>query len=449
MPFHLAVGLSNCEQIFEPGGTIEGYVTFDLRESIKVKAIRISAEGLATTKWLLSESSKSSHGRSREVSYSAKVTYLDEDQMVWKPSEGHSKSSVFPGIHVYPFKFQIPIGVPPSFEGDHGNIRYHLKATVERPWKTNRSITRYLTILPPKDLNKEVTAGEETSSWKTKNVGFFLFRYGKVHLELRIPKKGYVPGETIWIETNIDNASSRPILKAECYLIQQCRFLAYRYGIAGPTDGRRASSLSENDRYLSRKRDEIKIVSVIHEMHIEPRTEHKSKMKLKIPCTCPTFDSTLIHVEYFVVVKLHVKCRLRNTVKAECPIIIGSKPLKDEQLTPRTPTYQEVATFSALTHRNNKHRRRKMSQRKIQKVMVQPVNLIFRYLQNRTRVQIWLYEDVTHRLEGYIIGFDEFMNVVFDEAEEVNMKTKGRNKIGRILLKGDNITLIHAAAQEA
>uniref|UniRef100_A0A8R1DSR6 Small nuclear ribonucleoprotein E n=1 Tax=Caenorhabditis japonica TaxID=281687 RepID=A0A8R1DSR6_CAEJA len=89
-----------------------------------------------------------------------------------------------------------------------------------------------------------------------------------------------------------------------------------------------------------------------------------------------------------------------------------------------------------------------MSNRKMQKLMVQPVNLIFRYLQNRTRVQIWLYEDVSHRLEGYIIGFDEFMNVVFDEAEEVNMKTKARNKIGRILLKGDNITLIHAAQQE-
>lgn len=36
MPFHLALGLSNCEQIYEPGGTIEGYVTFDLRESVKV-----------------------------------------------------------------------------------------------------------------------------------------------------------------------------------------------------------------------------------------------------------------------------------------------------------------------------------------------------------------------------------------------------------------------------
>ncbi|VDL74276.1 unnamed protein product [Nippostrongylus brasiliensis] len=84
------------------------------------------------------------------------------------------------------------------------------------------------------------------------------------------------------------------------------------------------------------------------------------------------------------------------------------------------------------------------SARKVQKVMVQPINLIFRYLQNRTRIQIWLYEDVTHRIEGYIIGFDEYMNVVLDEAEELNVKSQNRNKLGRILLKGDNITMIHA-----
>ena len=43
-----------------------------------------------------------------------------------------------------------------------------------------------------------------------------------------------------------------------------------------------------------------------------------------------------------------------------------------------------------------------------------------------------------------ILGFDEYMNVVLDEAEEVNIKTKNRNKVGRILLKGDNITLIQS-----
>ncbi|VVC90429.1 unnamed protein product [Leptidea sinapis] len=65
---------------------------------------------------------------------------------------------------------------------------------------------------------------------------------------------------------------------------------------------------------------------------------------------------------------------------------------------------------------------------KVQKVMVQPINLIFRYLQNRSRVQIWLYENVNLRIEGHIVGFDEYMNIVLDEAEEVYMKTKNRGK---------------------
>lgn len=53
-----------------------------------------------------------------------------------------------------------------------------------------------------------------------------------------------------------------------------------------------------------------------------------------------------------------------------------------------------------------------------------------------------LYEQMNMRIEGHIIGFDEYMNLVLDEAEEVHMKSKTRKPLGRILLKGDNITLI-------
>lgn len=84
---------------------------------------------------------------------------------------------------------------------------------------------------------------------------------------------------------------------------------------------------------------------------------------------------------------------------------------------------------------------------KVQKVMVQPINLIFRYLQNRSRIQVWLYEQVNLRIEGHIVGFDEYMNLVLDEAEEVHMKAKTRKTLGRILLKGDNITLIQQVEQ--
>jgi len=37
------------------------------------------------------------------------------------------------------------------------------------------------------------------------------------------------------------------------------------------------------------------------------------------------------------------------------------------------------------------------------------------------------------------------MNVVLDDAEEVDVKKKGRKALGRIMLKGDNITLVCAA----
>ncbi|KAG9510804.1 putative small nuclear ribonucleoprotein E, partial [Fragariocoptes setiger] len=82
---------------------------------------------------------------------------------------------------------------------------------------------------------------------------------------------------------------------------------------------------------------------------------------------------------------------------------------------------------------------------KIQKVMVQPINLIFRYLQNRARIQVWLSENVTMRVEGLIIGFDEYMNLVLDDACEYYLKTQNRKHVGRILLKGENIALIQSA----
>uniref|UniRef100_A0A667WGI5 Small nuclear ribonucleoprotein E n=1 Tax=Myripristis murdjan TaxID=586833 RepID=A0A667WGI5_9TELE len=79
---------------------------------------------------------------------------------------------------------------------------------------------------------------------------------------------------------------------------------------------------------------------------------------------------------------------------------------------------------------------------KVQKVMVQPI-VSFHY---RSRIQVWLYEQVNMRIEGCIIGFDEYMNLVLDDAEEVHMKTKNRKPLGRIMLKGDNITLLQSVS---
>lgn len=68
--------------------------------------------------------------------------------------------------------------------------------------------------------------------------------------------------------------------------------------------------------------------------------------------------------------------------------------------------------------------------------ITQPVlfqNVIFRHLQNRTRVSVWLYEATGLKIEGIVVGFDEFMNICLDEAQEVVIKkgqVEKRKEIG-------------------
>ncbi|CAI2385347.1 unnamed protein product [Moneuplotes crassus] len=80
--------------------------------------------------------------------------------------------------------------------------------------------------------------------------------------------------------------------------------------------------------------------------------------------------------------------------------------------------------------------------KKLKKLMLKPIHLVYKYFQSKAKVEVWLYENKVTRIEGKIIGFDEYMNMVLDEAEEVNIKTGKRKEVGRIMLKGDNVTLI-------
>eukprot|EP00890_Picochlorum_soloecismus_P001397 jgi/Picsp_1/2258/NSC_05722-R1_small nuclear ribonucleoprotein e len=82
---------------------------------------------------------------------------------------------------------------------------------------------------------------------------------------------------------------------------------------------------------------------------------------------------------------------------------------------------------------------------RVKRIMTQPINLIFRFLQSQQKIQIWLYDHTDLRIEGRLIGFDEYMNLVLDDAEEISVKRQSRKPLGRILLKGDNISLMTAA----
>ncbi|KAG5354521.1 Small nuclear ribonucleoprotein E [Yarrowia sp. B02] len=81
-----------------------------------------------------------------------------------------------------------------------------------------------------------------------------------------------------------------------------------------------------------------------------------------------------------------------------------------------------------------------MSDRLQQRVMLVPIKVLFKFLQLHATVQVWLFEQSDTRIQGTLVGFDEFMNVVLEDA--VQICGDKERQIGKILLKGDNITLI-------
>lgn len=58
------------------------------------------------------------------------------------------------GYYEYPFSFQLPHQLPTSFEGQHGNVRYFVRAKAERPWAFDYEFKAGFSVNTFVDLNQ-------------------------------------------------------------------------------------------------------------------------------------------------------------------------------------------------------------------------------------------------------------------------------------------------------
>jgi len=60
-----------------------------------------------------------------------------------------------PGIHSFPFKLGLPLGLPSTFLGKHGWVQYYCKAAFREPAGLLHKNQQVFIVMNPIDLNLE------------------------------------------------------------------------------------------------------------------------------------------------------------------------------------------------------------------------------------------------------------------------------------------------------
>ncbi len=114
------------------------------------------------------------------------------------------------GQQTYPFHFTLPLGLPSSFHGEFGSIRYSLEAIVGQSWAFDSKAHVPFQVAGIVDLNNEPTAQVPVTVKACKTFGL-IFKSGPLDVTLRIPRGGAVPGEYVPFIAEIFNKSDKTV----------------------------------------------------------------------------------------------------------------------------------------------------------------------------------------------------------------------------------------------
>ncbi|GFG34867.1 hypothetical protein Cfor_10395 [Coptotermes formosanus] len=150
------------------------------------------------------------------VNYSSHEQYFENKFNLLGGSSGETELPA--GDLCYPFATHLPPNLPSSFEGEHGHVRYTVKATLDRPWKFDQETKAAFTVISPLDLNTHPTAKEPVRKEVSKHFGFCCWSSGPLTITVSLPVSGYVPGQDIPVSVDVENNSDVPIREVKCTL---------------------------------------------------------------------------------------------------------------------------------------------------------------------------------------------------------------------------------------
>ncbi|XP_067665145.1 arrestin domain-containing protein 3-like [Haliotis asinina] len=208
------VSFSNLQGVYYAGQTVQGHVTVELTDKMKMRGIHLQVEGIGYVHWTETETTGSGDDQqTRTVDYSASERYFKEDILLAGRRKQQSGDDIHlpAGRHTFPFVFQLPPELPSSFEGEHGHVRYTAKGIIDKPWKFDHKTKRAFTVICLLDLNRDPNAMIPAQGANSKTLCCLCCASGPISAIFTIDRQGYVPGEAIVLKAEIDNQSNRRI----------------------------------------------------------------------------------------------------------------------------------------------------------------------------------------------------------------------------------------------
>ncbi|TRY73991.1 hypothetical protein TCAL_05534 [Tigriopus californicus] len=232
--------------IYFPGQTIHGRVKVEVQghQAVNIRGVSVKFQGGSLVRWTETvQRSESFHHHGSTGINSVSDGSLSsgrvnrQEIVVHSNHEEYFKSKffvfgngqnvpIFPGEHVFSFSYILPANLPSSFESTLGHIRYQLEARVDRPWALDKVSKTFFTINGILDLNLEPGVNAPVQVMDHKTMCCWCCRSGPISALVMLPKSGFVPGEAILLEADVDNMSNRLMNRTQARLIQTVRYQA-------------------------------------------------------------------------------------------------------------------------------------------------------------------------------------------------------------------------------
>ncbi|XP_035725454.1 arrestin domain-containing protein 17-like [Vespa mandarinia] len=305
-----------------PGENITGCIIIILNEKKSVRDLKVHFKGEAYVYWTTTRTERDIHGKIVTVTdvHTATEKYFSIEQSLLRRLPENDRVELPEGQSEYYFSFQLPRNVPCSFEHEVGYIRYTAKAIVDIPWRFDWWTKSAFTVVAPFDLNPISHQCMGVDDEMSKDFCCCCINTGSIHVRIKIPSLGYVPGQFIMTEVISDVKSSNiNITRISTKLEEVITFLAHG----------------------SAKREELMIQKSQDDGPIG--TNHQTNLKLYVPPIPPSNLNycSIIQLEYRLRVNVHVS-GMHKKIDKKYPIFIGTIPLFSSSWTPWTQTAQDI-----------------------------------------------------------------------------------------------------------